>query len=75
MVVVLVMVRAMMIGVLLLRVLHLFHLTEVLAEQVNGGILLASCVLVVSKPLLLLVLWVSLATVRSPGLDDATSGL
>ena len=66
------MVGAMVIAVLLLLLMHLLHLAEVLTKQVDRGIRLASCVLVVPKPLLL-VLWVSLAAVGSPGLHDATS--
>lgn len=68
------MVGAMVITVLLLRLLHMLHLAEVLTKQVDRGIRLADCVLVVPKPLLL-VLRVSLATIGSPGLHDATSGL
>ena len=69
---VLCMVGTMVIAILLLRLLHLFHLAEVLTKQVDRGIRLASCMLVVPKPLLL-VLWVSLTAVGSPGLHNATS--
>ena len=71
---VLMLMGAMMIAVLLLLLLHLLHLAEVLAEQVDRGVLLAAGVLVVGEPLLL-VLRVSLAAVRSPGLDHAASRL